>query len=81
MASKTEPANPPPSTISIPTSISKHRRGEVGAAALSTGFLLLAATCAGVFLLSADPAVHAGATLLGVALAASSMIAILAGDP
>lgn len=52
----------------------------VNAATLGTACLLLAAACIGVIFWNSDIAVQSGATLLGVSLASSGLISLLAGD-
>ena len=50
------------------------------AAKLGAGCLLLATACVGVTFWNSDLAVQSGATVLGVSLAASGLISLLAGD-
>jgi len=57
------------------------RPNRFGGATLGIAFLMLAMACIGAACWTPDPAVQAGTTLLGMSLAASGVIALLAGDP
>ncbi len=58
----------------------QNRNPSLTAATLGTGCFLLAAACVGATFWNSDLAVQSGATVLGVSLAASGLISLLAGD-
>ncbi len=60
--------------------LGQNRNPSLTAATLGAGCFVLAAACVGVTLRNSDLAVQSGATVLGVSLAASGLISLLAGD-